>query len=112
MNKFKWKFQKKLNRESSERLLSLLGSSAVPGSSTQGPSHELQEDTIRETKERQETGLSNFGKNQGVKNKTSESSDKGLIPKWVKTAILGGTISGVAFFGITKLFKKIQERDD
>ena len=50
MNKFKWKFQKKLNRESSERLLSLLGSSAVPGSSTQEPSHELQENIIRETK--------------------------------------------------------------
>jgi len=112
MNKFKWKFQKKLNRESSEQLLSLLGSSAVPGSSTQEPSHELQENIIRETKERQETGLSNSGKNQGVENKTSENSEKVLIPKWVKTAILGGTLSGVAFFGITKLFKKIQERDD
>lgn len=103
---------KKLNRESSEQLLSLLGFSAVPGSSTQDPSHELQENIIRETEERQETGLSNFGKNQGVEGKTSESSDKGMIPKWVKTAILGGTLSGVAFFGITKLFKKIQERDD
>jgi len=112
MNKFKWKFQKKLNRESSEQLLSLLGSFAVPGSSTQDPSHELQENIIRDPEERQETGLSNSGKNQGVENKTSESSDKGMIPKWVKTAILGGTLSGVAFFGITKLFKKIQERDD
>jgi len=44
MNKFKWKFQKKLNRESSEQLLSLLGSSAVPGSSTQESSHELQKE--------------------------------------------------------------------
>ena len=112
MNKFKWKFQKKLNQESSEQLPLLLGYSAVLESSTQEPSHDLQEDTIRDTKERQEAGLSDFGKNQGVENKTSESSDKGLIPKWVKTAILGGTISGVAFFGITKLFKKIQERDD
>jgi hypothetical protein len=112
MNKFKWKFQKKLNRESSERLLSLLGSSAVPGSSTQGPSHELQKDIIRETKERQKTGLSNSGASHGVEEKTSENSDKGLIPKWVKIAILGGTISSVAFFGITKLFKKIQEKDD
>jgi hypothetical protein len=112
MNKFKWKFQKKLNQESSEQLLSLLGSSAVLESSTQEPSHDLQEDTIRDTKERQKTGLSNSGKNQGVEGKTSESPDKGMIPKWVKTAILGGTLSGVAFFGITKLFKKIQERDE
>ena len=44
MNKFKWKFQKKLNRQSSDQLLSLLGSSAVQESSTQEPYHELQKD--------------------------------------------------------------------
>jgi len=35
-----------------------------------------------------------------------------LIPKWVQTAILGGTISGIAFFGISKLLKKVSDKDD
>ena len=45
---------------------------------------------------------------------TTEGTDNksGLIPKWVKTAILGGTISGIAFFGISKLLKKVKDNDD
>jgi hypothetical protein len=46
--------------------------------------------------------------------KTTKGTDNksGLIPSWVKTAILGGTMSGIAFFGISKLFKRMKDNDD
>jgi len=75
MNKFKWKFQKKLNRESSEQLLSLLGSFAVPGSSTQGSSHELQENIIRETEESPATA------------KSASVAGVGIFRSWRTTSI-------------------------
>ena len=44
----------------------------------------------------------------------SEEADKqsSLIPKWLKTAIVGGGVSGIAFFGITKLVNKWNDNDD
>jgi len=74
---------------------------------------------FRWTKERKASNIPNTGIKRKIRNwkgeiETTEGADNksGLIPKWVKTAILGGTISGIAFFGISKLLKKVSDKDD
>ena len=70
---------------------------------------------IKGTKEGQTSHLSNtrIKRKIGDGKKTSNPDNKsGLIPSWVKTAILGGTMSGIAFFGISKLFKRMKDNDD